>query len=114
MTNAVRGDGGFRWRLNVDALERQTVAADLERSAGTFDGEALLVACGRSSSIVTGDHAIMRARFPNARIETIPGADHWPNVTAPDALARLLKAFLDRAGGGASPDDAINPPPSRH
>ena len=98
-TNAVRDGSGFRWRLNIDALERQTVAADLARAEGRFAGEALLVACGRSSYVAREDHAIMRSRFPNARIETIPEADHWPHVTAPDALAGLLESFLPRTAG---------------
>jgi esterase len=96
-TNAVREGSGFRWRLNVDALERQTVAADLSQRGGRFEGEALLVACGRSSYVGREDHAVMKNRFPNARIETIPEADHWPHVTAPDELARVLGEFLDRA-----------------
>jgi len=96
-TNAVRDGSGFHWRLNVDALERQTVAADLARVRGRFEGEALLVACGRSSYVGKEDHALMRERFPGARIETIPEADHWPHISAPDELARLLAGFLDRA-----------------
>jgi esterase len=96
-TNAVREGSGFRWRLNVDALERQTVAADLARVQGRFEGEALLVACGRSSYVERDDHALMRDRFPRAVVETIPEADHWPHVSAPDELARLLGEFLQRA-----------------
>ena len=98
-TNAVREGSGFRWRLNVDALERQTVAADLARAEGRFDGEALLVACGRSPYVRQEDQALMRARFPKAGIETIPDADHWPHVTAPDELFRILDGFLSRVDG---------------
>jgi pimeloyl-ACP methyl ester carboxylesterase len=96
-TNAVRDGSGFRWRLNVDALERQTVAADLARVHGRYGGEALLVACGKSSYVTEGDHRIMRTLFPHARIETITDADHWPHVTSPGELARLLDEFLGRA-----------------
>jgi pimeloyl-ACP methyl ester carboxylesterase len=39
----------------------------------------------------------MKGYFPNARVETIPEADHWPHVTAPDALAALLEGFLARS-----------------
>jgi esterase len=95
-TNAVRDGSGFRWRLNVDALEHQTVAADLAGVQGLFEGEALLVACGKSSYVREEDHDIMRKRFPRALIETIADADHWPHVTAPDQLARVLSEFLSR------------------
>jgi pimeloyl-ACP methyl ester carboxylesterase len=96
-TNAVREGSGFRWRLNIEALASQTVAADLARAEGRFDGEALLVVCGKSRHVRKEDHEIMKGFFPNARVETIPEADHWPHVTAPDALAGLLEGFLARS-----------------
>ena len=48
LTNAVREGNGFRWRLNVDVLEKSTLAADWARVTGTCDREALLVAGWRS------------------------------------------------------------------
>jgi esterase len=97
MTNAVRDGDGFRWRVNIEVLERSEVASDWGSATGRFDGEALLVTGGRSAYVRPEDHAQMRRFFPRVRIETIPGADHWPHVTAPDALEQALRGFLRRS-----------------
>jgi pimeloyl-ACP methyl ester carboxylesterase len=104
MTNAARAGDGFRWKLNVGALERNTVAADWAAVTGRYEGDALLVAGGRSGYVRAEDHAVMRRYFPRARIETLPEADHWPHVSAPDALEASLRGFLD----------AIERPAARH
>ena len=96
LMNAVRGDKGFRWRLNVPALRSHTVSQDLGPEWGAFSGPSLLVACGRSPYVRPEDRGVMRLHFPNAAIETIPEADHWPHVTAPEALQALLAAFVRR------------------
>jgi esterase len=101
LTNAVRGPAGsagegFRWRLNVAALEKSTVAADWSTVTGQFTGEALLIAGGRSGYVRAADHAVMSRYFPHARIEILPQADHWPHVTDPAALEAILGQFLDR------------------
>ncbi len=103
LTNAVREAEGFRWKPNIDALEKSTVAADWAAVTGTYEGEALLVAAGESDYVRPGDHEVMRRYFPRAQIVTLPGADHWPHVTAPAALEAVLRGFLD----------AIESPPVR-
>ncbi|MGA2641050.1 MAG: alpha/beta fold hydrolase [Spirochaetia bacterium] len=106
LTNAARKSAGygFRWKPNVGALERSTVAADWATMSGSFGGEALLVAAGRSEYVRAEDHAVMLRYFPRARIETLPDADHWPHVTSPAALEASLRRFLD----------AIERPAARH
>jgi pimeloyl-ACP methyl ester carboxylesterase len=96
MTNAVREGDGYRWRLNVGALEKSTVAADWAHVTGTFDKEALLVAGGLSGYVRVEDHAVMRRYFPRARIETLAAADHWPHVSSPGPLEAALRGFLQR------------------
>jgi esterase len=103
LMNAVREGAGFRWRCNVQAMERHTVTEDIARVTGSYDGPALLVGCGKSPYVRPTDHEVMRRFFPQARIASIPQADHWPNVTAPAELLAILEEFLD----------AIKQPPSR-
>jgi len=103
LTNAVRDGEGFRWRLNVPALESSTVSGDFEKLPGTFDGPAILVAGGRSSYVTPADQSVMRRSFPRAEFETIPHADHWLHVSAPDELTQILMRFL-------GPSDAISKP----
>ena len=97
MTNAARDGDGFRWKPNVAVLEHREVASDWGSVSGRYDGEALLVAGGRSGYVRPEDHDLMRRFFPRARIEVLPAADHWPHVTAPDALDKALRRFLRRA-----------------
>jgi pimeloyl-ACP methyl ester carboxylesterase len=112
LTNAARKSAGhvgaagegFRWKPNVNALEKNTVAADWAAVTGIYEGEALLVAAGKSDYVRPEDHEVMRRYFPRAEIVTLPGADHWPHVTAPAALEAVLRGFLD----------AIERPPVRH
>jgi esterase len=101
LTNAVRDGEGFRWRLNADVLEASTVAADMAALAGRFEGESLLVACGRSPYVRAEDTPLMRRFFPRAVVERIEEADHWPHVSAPERLQAALIAFLDRCNNRA-------------
>ena len=91
----IKWDGQrFRWKPNVAVLEHSTVASDWAEARGAYEGEALLIACGRSSYVQPPDHAVMRRFFPRARIETLETADHWPHVTAPQQLESALHGFL--------------------
>ncbi len=105
LTNAVRKGEGFAWRLNMDALEKSTLSSDWADVTGLYEGEALLLAGGRSGYVRPEDHALMRRFFPRARVETLADADHWPHVTAAAELEARLRGFLARA--------AIKPPPAR-
>jgi pimeloyl-ACP methyl ester carboxylesterase len=102
LTNAVRTGEGFRWKLNVGVLEGNTVAADWAAVTGQYPGEALLVAGARSGYVRAEDLAVMRRHFPNALIEVLADADHWPHVTAPDALEAALDRFLTRCNKDAA------------
>jgi esterase len=95
LMNAVREGTGFRWRCNVEAMERHTVAEDFARVHGSYEGPSLLVGCGRSPYVRPDDQQVMRRFFPHARVVTIPQADHWPHVTAPEELLVILEEFLD-------------------
>jgi esterase len=99
LTNSVRQEGGagFRWRLNVAALESSTISGDFSGVTGRFEGPALFVAGGSSDYLREADHAAVLRHFPRARIETIPGADHWPHVSEPRELVAILDAFLAAA-----------------
>lgn len=98
LTNVTRGDDGiFRWRINLEGLFRDydAVVAAIT-GPGTFDGPTLFVRGERSEYIGDDDEAAIRALFPRASIETVPGAGHWVHAEAPDAFADLALRFLDR------------------
>ena len=63
-----------------------------------------LIARGRYDSVIPAKTAhLMHGLIPDARYVKIPDSGHFPSVTNPDEVNRLLRDFLaeqDRAGGG--------------
>lgn len=95
LKNLVRSDDGFRWRIPIDTIrdEYEAIAA-APPSPGPYEGRTLFIRGGNSDYIHDDHNADIRARFPNASIETIPDANHWIHIDAPDAVLRLVHGFL--------------------
>ncbi len=92
--NIARTGDGFRWKLNVQALERSTVNADVAGLKGEYTGRALFIAGERSGYVRAQDHRRIMACFPNASIDTLPDADHWLHYSAADAFKQRLGEFV--------------------
>jgi pimeloyl-ACP methyl ester carboxylesterase len=92
-------DGGWRWRLNLAALER-----DLGELRGfpepppgaSFDGPVLWIAGANSTYVLPEDRPHMDALFPAARLVTIKNAGHWVHSEQPEIFTETLRRFLDR------------------
>lgn len=88
--------GGRRWSLNLDVLDAAMPEImgfpDLDT---TFDGPALFLAGAESDYVRSEHHDRIRALFPRARFETIPGAGHWVHAQQPRAVEAAVRAFLD-------------------
>jgi pimeloyl-ACP methyl ester carboxylesterase len=98
LQNLVRDGGRFHWRLNLDGLARNMdrLQGFPEFETSAFSGPALFLRGGTSGYVTDENHPVIRARFPNAVIDTVPDAGHWLHVERPaDVNARLLE-FLDR------------------
>ncbi len=55
-----------------------------------------LVVCGEHDGVVgLALSETIAERIPDARLATIPGAGHQPNVETPDAFADAVRAFVD-------------------
>lgn len=99
MQNLVAEGGGLRWRLNLDAIERNFDAiigfpeTDLD-----YDGPALFLNGERSTYIRPEHEPAIRRLFPRARIETIRDAGHWLHAEQPEQVLRALERFLGREG----------------
>jgi len=92
--NLIRGtDDRFSWKLPIDTLERASFIEGFEPQ-GKFDGPALFIAGGKSDYVQQADHAVILERFPNAAIEILPDAGHWPHYSHPAAFLRLVTEFL--------------------
>jgi pimeloyl-ACP methyl ester carboxylesterase len=97
LQNLVKEQDGWRWRLNLGALEQgmQEVSGFDAPADARFLGEALFV-YGGNSSYVKPEHAkIIRYWFPYARLRQIAGAGHWVYADEPLAFTNALESFLD-------------------
>jgi pimeloyl-ACP methyl ester carboxylesterase len=91
-------DGGWRWRLNLELLER-----DLGELRGfpdpppgaSFDGPVLWIAGANSAYVLPGDRPHMDALFPATRLVRIKNAGHWVHSEQPEIFLETLGRFLD-------------------
>lgn len=94
----VGSGGGWRWRLNLEALER-----DLGELRGfpdppdgaTFDGPVLWIAGANSTYVLPQDRPRMDALFPATRLLTVKQAGHWVHSEQPEVFTEALRQFLD-------------------
>jgi len=89
-------EGHYAWKMNLPVLHQyyhkilDTVAGD-----APYEESVLFLRGGRSQYIqLPQDEPAIRALFPEARIETVPGAGHWVHAEAPQAVVEHLKLFL--------------------
>ncbi len=88
-------DGRAAWKLNLDALADQMPAImDFPETDGRFGGPTLFLTGARSDYVRPADWPRIRALFPNADREDLPGAAHWLHADAPDAFVAAVEAFL--------------------
>lgn len=96
LKNLVRADGGLRWRIPIETIHDQyDHIAAAPPSPGPYEGPVLFVRGGNSDYVTNRHESVIHERFPNARIETIPDANHWVHVDAPDAFLKLVHDFLE-------------------
>ena len=90
-------EGGYRLKINLPVLAREypRILADISPEPdATYDGPALFVRGGRSRYVADTDLPRIRTLFPQARLETVPGAGHWVHAQAPRELLTQLIDFL--------------------
>lgn len=97
LQNLVSGDGGLRWRLNLPVIEAALPAIsgfpDLPPEAA-YPGPALFIAGGLSRYLQPAHEPAIRARFPAARLVTVPNAGHWVHAERPETVLAELLPFL--------------------
>lgn len=95
--NLVFEDEGPRWRLNLDAIDRNMEAlTDFpDRPAGApYTGPSLFVVGADSDYVRPDHHATIRRLFPKASILLIAGAGHWLHAEKPAEFLELVSGFL--------------------
>jgi pimeloyl-ACP methyl ester carboxylesterase len=97
LQNLVAEGKGFRWRLNLDAIDAQ-----MDEIAGfpsfdpsvRYNGPTLVVRGGRSDYVEDGDKAAFDALFPTVRFVTIADAGHWVHAEQPEKFLAVAAPFL--------------------
>jgi pimeloyl-ACP methyl ester carboxylesterase len=92
------GPGRWRWRLNLELLER-----DLGELRGfpdpppgaVYEGPVLWIAGATSHYVLPEDRARMDELFPSTRLVRVKGAGHWVHSEQPEVFLSTLRAFLD-------------------
>jgi pimeloyl-ACP methyl ester carboxylesterase len=95
-------DGGWRWRLNLELLER-----DLENLRGfpdppdgaVYEGPVLWISGANSTYVLPGDRERMDELFPSTRLVTIKNAGHWVHSEQPEVFLATVRRFLDAVEG---------------
>lgn len=94
LKNLRRDAVGYRWKLNLDVLEREYDQI-LEPVRGLpWPGPALFVRGGRSPYVTDADWPAIEALFPGAELATVAGAGHWVHAEQPEGLYAAVEAFL--------------------
>jgi len=95
LTNLVRADGGgFRWRVNIKALEEGYDHIAAAPQGQDFSGPTLFIRGGLSHYITDKNIPTLKQFFPNAEIATIKGAGHWLHAEKPQEYSKLMLDFL--------------------
>ena len=90
-------DGRARWRINLAALSANMAPlldfpTDLPEHA--FEGPAYFLHGGASPYVPAETHPRIRALFPDAEIEALPGAGHWLHAEQPEAFLGKVAGWL--------------------
>ena len=98
LQNLVHGDGGLRWRIDLEAIAE--ALPDLTGFPPTAPGAAYrgptLFLRGERSDYLTVHHeSRISALFPCASLDTIAGAGHWLHAEQPIAVTERIARFLD-------------------
>ncbi|OIQ26926.1 MAG: alpha/beta hydrolase [Alphaproteobacteria bacterium MedPE-SWcel] len=85
-----------RWRLNLDALEREMPhILGFPQVSGSWPGTALFLTGGSSDYVQPEHRDRIKQLFPKARFAKIPGAGHWLHAENPRAFEATVRAFLN-------------------
>uniref|UniRef100_A0A182VL38 sn-1-specific diacylglycerol lipase ABHD11 n=1 Tax=Anopheles merus TaxID=30066 RepID=A0A182VL38_ANOME len=101
ITNLVKAEkegGHFRWRINLEALERNfnTGVAQFPQLAGRkFEGPTLFIAGGRSDYVKSEDVPLIKTLFPNSEITYVKDAGHWVHSEKSTEFSKLVLNFLN-------------------
>jgi esterase len=96
LQNLVRDDGGYRWRINLEAIAHNLprMMAFPPSARLCYPGPTLVLAGGLSHYVQDRHRPAIARLFPNAELVTIAAAGHRVHVDQPGAFLQRVGAFL--------------------
>jgi pimeloyl-ACP methyl ester carboxylesterase len=90
--------GVFRWQLGLQDIKKNyNNLNEGLREDRPFNNPSLFLRGEHSDYVQPTDFPVIQRLFPRAKIETIPGTDHWLHAEAPEAFFRIVQEFLLRS-----------------
>lgn len=96
LTNIVRDpSGSYRWRLNLDAIEKHYDELRLKPVASqAYQGPTLFVRGDESNYVRKKHEAEILELFPNAGVKSIMECGHWLHADKPQVFQKIALNFL--------------------
>ncbi|MEM7044627.1 MAG: alpha/beta fold hydrolase [Pseudomonadota bacterium] len=96
LQNLLRGDDGFTWRANLDALSAAMpdLMAFPSREHDGYRGPALFLTGAESHYVQPAHRTIIDGLFAKAELRAIADAGHWVHAEQPAAFLAHLQDFL--------------------
>jgi esterase len=96
LKNVIReASGTFRWRIGLrEIIENYPRLTEGITSDRCFEKPALFIRGDTSDYLLENDLDSIRALFPRARLDTIPGAGHLVHTERPAAFVKSVQDFL--------------------
>ena len=86
-----------RLRLPITANRLIDLLAVTDLPEAAFEGPAYFLHGGASPYVPPETHPRIRALFPDAEIEALPGAGHWLHAEQPEAFLGKVEGWLSGA-----------------
>lgn len=93
--NVARTKEGFRWKMNLEVLDRdyeKILQANSEDKS--YNKKTLFLRGEKSDYIRAEDETLIRRLFPKAEIKTIPDAGHWLHAEQQDLFYEAVLNFI--------------------
>ncbi len=94
LQNLIRGDNGFAWRINLEAITDNRNLIFGYPKGNISDTETLFVRGGNSDYIRPEHDSLIAEQFPNSSIHTMENSGHWLHAERPFELTKLLFDFF--------------------
>lgn len=96
LMNLVRASGGgFRWRVNLEAIASSLPELAQWELTGQYNGNTLFVGGGKSRYVRSSHLPTISGHFNRFSISTVRNAAHWIHADEPEALLLIVQSFLE-------------------